>query len=89
MQRPDWDAPTEEEVNNASHTRPGVYILASRVLRNSDGSCLSHAELSELVTIDSYREVERLIVDALRPPTDEDILKANAALKEKLRANAQ
>ncbi len=84
MARRDWDEPPAEMVESVAHSRTGVLELACSLLRPA----LDVLELAELIG-DDWQQVERDIHNALRPPTDAEIIARNQALKDRIKRQAQ
>jgi hypothetical protein len=81
VQRKDWDEPPRALVCRVAASRVGTLILASMVLRPA----MSAEALDALITEANFTEVDAAIRQALAPPSDEAILQANEALKERIR----
>ena len=84
LARKDWDAPTQEEIEAEAWGRPAVTKLASLLLHPR----LPIADLAELIDED-WQQVQQDMYNALRPPTDAEIIARNQAIKDRIKKQAQ
>ena len=81
MATPGWDSPSESAISEAANSLQGIRALATYCLMPE----LSWEEACLLIKEDNAEDVQEAIQSGLNP-TDEDIVKANQALRDRINA---